>query len=407
MKILFFTPYLPGPPVFGGQRRIHGLMTALAQFHEVSLISLVDAAADLTAGLHDAKRYCREVLTVPDRLHRASGRVKRVLQLGSIVSRQSWEQRLHRRPAMQKALDAHLAQNHYDIINCEFGFMAGYRFPESRTHAPMTRLVLDSHNIEYDILRRTADATRFDRKLFNAINHRKLKREELAAWARFDGCTFTSDRDEAMARQEVPTARTSVIPNGVDMDAFRPVDGDQTKPLTVLFFGAINYFPNTDAVLFFLREVVPILARRHPSVEVRIVGPGAPAEIVALENKHVKVVGFVEDLRAEIAQATVVVAPLRIGGGTRLKIVEAMAMAKPIVSTTLGAEGLNLTHEQDILLADSPESLAHEISRVLNDREFGARLGQAARQTAEARYSWNAAAQKLSAFYGSLVTSVT
>lgn len=403
MRILFFTPFLPGPPVFGGQRRIHGLMTALAKSHDVSLLSLVDPAADLTDGLRDAAQYCDEVVTVPDPLHRASGQAKRLLQLRSIASTQSFEQLLYRRPAVQKALDEHLTKNQYDIINCEFVFMGGYRFPERRRGSPAPRLVLDEHNVEYDILRRTADAASLDRKLFNTVNYRKLKREETAAWARFDGCAFTSERDEGIARDEVPPARTAVIPNGVDVEQFRPKEGDRSTPMTVLFFGAINYFPNTDAVLFFLREVFPILARRHPEVVIRIVGPGAPAEIVALGSERVKVVGFVDDLREEIARAAVVIAPLRIGGGTRLKIVEAMAMAKPIVSTTLGAEGLDVTHEGDILLADTAEALALEIGRVLEDDGLAKRLGQAARQTAEARYSWRAAAQKLTDFYGSLL----
>jgi glycosyltransferase involved in cell wall biosynthesis len=406
MKILFVTPFLPGPPVFGGQRRVHGLMTGLAKSHEVSLLSLVDGSVDLTPGLKDAAQYCRQVVTVPDQLHRASGRLKRLLQLQSIVSRESYEDRLHRRPAVQKAIDEHLATNHYDIINCEFSFMGGYRFPVARSGAGASKLVLDEHNVEYDILKRTADAsdaTRLDRKIYNALNYRKLKREEILAWKSFDACTFTSERDAAIARREVPGVRTAVIPNGVDVDTFQPRPGDRTTPMTVLFFGAINYFPNTDAVLYFLREVLPVLTRRHPNVVIRIVGPGAPAEVLELATEQVQVVGFVEDLREEISRAAVVVAPLRIGGGTRLKIVEAMAMAKPIVSTSLGAEGIDVTHERDVLLADTPELLAREIGRVLESASLGQSLGQAARQTAVEHYGWRAASLKLGEFYQSLL----
>jgi len=403
MKILFFTPFMPGPPVFGGQRRVHGLMTALAKSHEVSLLSLVDPAADLRASLADAHAYCREVVTVPDPLHRVSGRVKRVRQLQSMLSMQSWEEQQYLRPAMQRALDALLASRRYDVINTEFSYMGGYRFPrrDRRAHAP--RLVLDEHNVEYDILRRTANATRFDRKVYNALNYRKLRREEIRAWRRFDGCAFTSERDEGLARGEVPNLRTAVIPNGVDVDAFKPQPGDRSTPLTVLFFGAINYFPNTDAVSFLLDEVAPLLAREHPNAVIRIVGPGSPPEVQTRASDRVQVVGFVEDLRAEIARAHVVVAPLRIGGGTRLKIVEAMAVAKPIVATSVGAEGIDVRHERDILLADTPAALAREIGRVLSDGALGERLGQAARETAIAHYSWSAAAHKLGAFYESLL----
>ncbi len=400
MQILFVSPFLPGPPVFGGQRRIHGLMTALAKSHEISLIALVDPGKDNSAGLNDARGYCQNILTVPDALHRVSGRRKRLLQLRSLVSRQSWEQKLHCRPAFQRALDAHLEKHHYDVINCEFVFMGGYRFG-AKTRGN-TRVALDEHNVEYDILARTADASRFDRKLYNSVNLRKLKQEELAAWARFDGVTFTSDRDREIAQRETPSAVTEVIPNGVDVLTFRPHPEDRTDPNVILFFGAINYFPNSDAVTFFLQDVFPLLSAKHPNLKVRIVGPGAPQEIRAMGSDRVEVVGFVDDLRAEIARAAVVVAPLRIGGGTRLKILEAMGVAKPIVATRIGAEGIDVQHERDILLADSPEDLARQIERVIQDAELAARVGAAARQTAERQYSWFAAAQKLADFYGTL-----
>lgn len=403
MKILFVSPYLPGPPVFGGQRRIHGLMTALAKLHEVSLIALVDPTQDLSAGLDDARGYCRNVVTVADPLHRVSGRTKRLLQLRSLVSRESWEQKLHRRPTLQQALDAHLEQHHYDIINCEFVFMGGYRFG-AKTLAN-SRVALDEHNVEYDILARTANTARFDRKVYNSVNLFKLKREELASWSRFDGVTFTSDRDREIAQREVPSSVTEVVPNGVDVVTFRPQPQDQVDPNVILFFGAINYFPNSDAVSFFLQSVFPLLSAKHPKLRVRIVGPGASPEILALASDRVEVVGFVDDLRAEIARAAVVVAPLRIGGGTRLKILEAMSVARPIVATRLGAEGIDVQHEREILLADSPEDLARQIERVVADGELARGLGAAARQTAELHYSWAAAAQKLADFYGRLLTS--
>ena len=400
MKILFLCPYLPGPPVFGGQRRIHGLMTALAKEHQISLVALVDPDKDNSAGLRDAREYCQNIVTAEDALHRVSGRKKRVLQLRSLVSRHSWEQKLHQRPAVQRALDTHLSQHRYDVINCEFVFMGGYRFDPKVLEN--TRLTLDEHNVEYDILERTASATRFDRKLYNEVNRRKLKREELAAWARFDGISFTSERDRDIATRGVPTARTAVVPNGVDVETFRPLAEDRVRANTILFFGAINYVPNNDAVSFFLREVFPQLSARRPELRVRIVGPGAPKEILALANDRVDVLGFVDDLRKEIASAAVVIAPLRIGGGTRLKILEGMAVGRPIVSTRIGAEGIDVKHERDILIADSPHELGAAIERVIDEPELAFRLGEAARQTAERHYSWRAAAQKLVEFYAEL-----
>jgi glycosyltransferase involved in cell wall biosynthesis len=342
MKLLFLTPYLPGPPIFGGQRRIHGLMTRLAASHEVSCLALTDGYDDHDASLADTKRYCRHVVAVPETRHRVTGPKKRLLQLRSVVSTQSWERFLYRSPAFQRALDAHLAQHQYDAIVCEFIYMAYYRL-KLDGHGKQTRLVIDEHNVEYDLLRRTADATRFDRKFFHSVNWRKLKHEEVGVWKRFDGCTLTSRRDEEIVNAEAPSVRTAVVPNGVEVDTFKPRP-DPIEPMTLLFFGAMNYYPNTDGAVFFAREVFPLLAERYPKLRLRIVGPVGEGPVMDLKSERVEVVGFVTDVMSEIARAAVVVAPLRIGGGTRLKILEAMSMAKAIVSTRIGAEGIDVRH---------------------------------------------------------------
>jgi polysaccharide biosynthesis protein PslH len=400
MKLLFVTPYLPGPPIFGGQRRIHGLMTELARSHEVSVIALVDSGIDQSAAIEDTRSYCRRIVTVPDAWHRVQGRSKRLLQLGSLVSLRSWEWILYRRPAFQRALSRHLAEFRYDIVACEFVFMANYRFGRVRDQG--TRLVLDEHNVEYDIVRRTAAASSLDRKVFNELNWRKLRREETAAWGRFDGCTVTSERDRKFLAEKAPGVPTAVVPNGVNVDLFRPTQG-AAEPMTLLFFGAMNYYPNTDGAVHFAREILPLLLPRFPGVKLRIVGPCGPGPVMDLRSEHVEVTGLVDDLRSEIERAAIVIAPLRIGGGTRLKILEGMAYGKPIVSTSIGAEGLDVVHGRDMLLADTPAAFAEQIGRILVDPELAAGLGRAARQLAEARYSWRAAASELEAFYEALL----
>lgn len=394
MKILFVSPHMPGPPIFGGQRRIHGLMTHLAERHELSVIALTGAEEDTSVSVREAEGYCRHIVPVPQSQHRLQGANKRIAQLRSLVSRRSWEAYTHQTRAFQRALDAHLSEHTYDAIVCEFAFMAGYGF---RIDRGRTCLVLDEHNIEFDLLRRSASNTRFERRAFLAVNWRKLKREEVGAWKRFDGCTLTSRRDEQLLRAEVPRLKTAVVPNGVDIESFKPLDV-ATNPFTLLFFGAMNYYPNTDAVMSFVERVLPLLQARFPELRLRIVGPLGGSPVQSLHGKQIEVVGFVDDLSSEIARAAVVIAPLRIGGGTRLKILEAMAMGKAIVSTSIGAEGIDVRHDHDILLADSPADQARAIGRVLTDQELRARLGSAARQTAVASYSWRAAARIFDAF---------
>lgn len=400
MKLLFFVPYLPSPPVYGGQRRIHGLTTRLAKRHEVSVLGLTYALDDYAAAIAETRKHCREVVALPDTWHRMRGRHKRMWQMRSLLSTRSWEHHLYRRPRLQRLLDDHLAQHSYDAIVIEFSYMGIYDFSRARGRS---LVVLDEHNIEYDILRRTASATGFVRRAFNELNWRKLRREEVAEWNHVDGVALVSARDEAVVRAETPRVATHVVPNGVDTEGFSPRPDVTPRPLTLLFFGAMNYFPNTEALVWFVAEVMPLLARDFPNVALRVVG-AIPEDgpVPALHGGNVNIVGFVDDIREEIARAHVVIAPLRIGGGTRLKILEAMSMAKPIVATTLGAEGIDITHGHDILIADTPEEQASTIARVFTDRGLSDQLGEAARATAVAGYSWESSAHKLERFIDEL-----
>jgi len=182
--------------------------------------------------------------------------------------------------------------------------------------------VLDEHNIEYDLLRRTAvNGAGLDRKLYSLLDARKLLREEREAWQSFDGCTTTSARDEELLRSEVPTARTAVVPNAVDVGFFRPgPTGRVEEAMSLLFFGAVSYHPNKDGLLYFIRKILPHLKARYPAIKLRIVGPSVPADIEERADDGIEVTGLVDDIRPYIERATVVVVPLRIGGGTRFKI---------------------------------------------------------------------------------------
>jgi glycosyltransferase involved in cell wall biosynthesis len=213
----------------------------------------------------------------------------------------------------------------------------------------------------------------------------------------------TSEQDAARVAAVVPEARVEVVPNAVDPEHFLPRDADpRPDGRTIVFFGAINYFPNTDGILFFLREVWPLVSSSLPGTRLEIVGPRPPPSVLAHRGPTVEVTGFVEDLRPYLSRASVAVVPLRLGGGTRLKIVEAMAMGKAIVSTSLGAEGIDVRPGVDLLLEDDPRRFADAVVRVLRDRELAVRLGASAREVVVARYSWAAAAAALGAFFGDL-----
>ena len=405
--MLFVTPFLPSPPRFGAQRRLHELISGVAATNEVSVLSLVDPREAHDESLRATEAYCRRVVTVPNPAYCAGGAFKRLRQLASLGSSHSYEWLGHSEEPFRDALRQMLAHR-FDVVHFELAPMAGYASACGLDGARRPILCLDEHNIEYEIARRTAEGDgSVVRRLYSAVEWRKVRREERHAWAHLDGCTVTSVRDQEMLLSDEPSAHTAVVPNGVDLEQFRPrTDGPPAGsqlPGTLLFFGAIDYYPNTDAVLFFLDEIFPRLIGRYPGLRLSVVGRQPPESVLARRCDHVEVTGLVDDVRPRIQTADVVVVPLRIGGGTRLKILEAMAMGKAVVSTTLGAEGLDVVNGRDLLLADDPEAFAAQIARVLDDTELARRIGHSARQFVASRFSWKGAVERLRAFYGELL----
>lgn len=395
-KLLFVAPYLPSPPEFGAQRRMHGLMSDLAMRHDVSLLALTNRNDRIQTQLKSSREFCREVISIDNPAFSLGNRGKRLLQLRSLASPKSFEWHTHSNRKLTATLRELLARETWDAVTVEFCQMALHR----EALGPMTLppFVLDEHNIEFEILRRTAQSeSGAFRKLYNAVNAPKLRAEELRAWKLFDATSVTSAVDEAMLKKEQPEALTAVIPNAVDLEQFVP-SAQLVEPDSLIFFGAMNYFPNSDGLTFFVREVMPALLKLRPKAKLRVVGH-TPDALRKLASDSVEVIGFVPDVRTHIANAAVAIAPLRVGGGTRLKILEAMAMGKAIVSTRLGAEGIDVQHERDCLLADEPAKFAAEIARLLEDAALRTRLGIAARRLAEEQYGWPATARKLEELY--------
>jgi glycosyltransferase involved in cell wall biosynthesis len=397
MKILFVTPYLASPPQCGAQRRLEGLMRGLAVRHEVSLLSFATPADSAPERTHS---YCKQVTTVERDVLKVPAAFKRALQFRSMLTRHSFEHMLYSTRAFQQRLDQHIAHGDYDVVQVEFAQMGIYSL--SRTPGQRTRFVLDEHNIEYEIVKRTAEAEgSAARRIYSAINWRKVKHEELDAWRRFDGVALTSQRDEELLKRDAPGIPTRVVPNAVDLDEFRP-NATQVEPNTLLFFGALDYHPNVEGMQYFLAEIWPLLTREHPQVKLVVVGRNPPPTLLSRRGPQVEFTGYVDDPRPYLDSAAAVIVPLRIGGGTRFKIVEAMAKAKPIISTTIGAEGLNAENERHLLIGDDPSSFAKQAGRVLRDPAFAATIGGAARQFAERQYGWQSAVEKLESFFAEL-----
>jgi polysaccharide biosynthesis protein PslH len=400
LSILYVSPVPTSPPRFGAQARMHGLMTELARRHEVTAVALID---DVLLDADECRRameaYCREVVLVP--VPHLGDFAKRLLQLRALASTCSFERLLFTAPGLQPSLDRLLRSRRFDVVNLEFSSLGHYELRQAPPGEKIPAIVVNSHNIDYDLARQYAGVgNSAARRIYAGANWRKLRREELGTYRDADGVYLCSAPDERRLLDEVPGVRTTVIPNAADVEYYQP---RPTDPLpdgrTVVFFGLLSYVPNVDGVTHFIQDIWPRIAERHTEARCKIIGAEPPPSLLALAGPRVELTGFVPDLRPHLASAAVVVAPLRLGGGTRLKIVEGMAMGKAIVSTTLGAEGIEAVPERDLLVENEPESFANAANRLLADPDLAARIGRSARRLAVERYSWSGAAHALEAFY--------
>jgi glycosyltransferase involved in cell wall biosynthesis len=404
LSILYVSQMPPSPPRFGAQARVHGLMTQLARRHDLTAVMLADPEFDLEECGRALREYCREAILVPNPLG-SDGPAKRLLQLRSLASSRSFERLRVSVPALQAALDRTLRSRRFDLVNLEFPYLAHCRLRQAPPGAPPPPLVVDSHEIAWDLARQFAGtAASLGRRVYAGANWRKLRREELAAYREADGVCLCSAADERRLLDDVPGARTVVIPNAADVERYQPRPGDPAPDgRTVLYFGLLSTVPNVDGVTHFVQAIWPRIAAAHPEARCKIVGGRPPPSLLALAGPRVELTGFVEDLRPHLAAAAAVVVPLRLGGGTRLKIVEGMAMGKAIVSTTLGAEGIEAVPGRDLLVEDEPVAFADAVIRLLDQPELAARLGRAARQLAVERYAWSGAARALEGFFREVI----
>jgi glycosyltransferase involved in cell wall biosynthesis len=388
------------PPRFGAQARVHGLMTQLARRHELTAVMLVDDEFDAEECCQAMQGYCRKVLLVANPYGR-EGLTKRLLQLRSLASTRSFERLRVTVPALQRALDRVLRTSRFDIVNLEFPYLGHYDLRQAPPGKRLPAVVVDSHEIAYDLARqfaRTGGSP--DRRFYAGVNWRKLRREELGTYREADGVYLCSSADERRLLDQIPGARTMVIPNAADVEFYQP---RLTDPMpdgrTVVYFGLLSTVPNVDAVVHFIQEIWPHIAEAHPNARCKIIGGRPPPSLLALAGPRVELTGFVSDLRPHLSAAAVVVVPLRFGGGTRLKIIEGMAMGKAIVSTALGAEGIEAVPGRDLLVEDHPRAFADAVSRLLAEPSLAASIGRSARQLAVERYSWSGAASALEGFY--------
>lgn len=395
LRILLVAPSAPYPPNWGFGIRVFNLLKELAENHDVSLACY--ATGDDADSLAVLRTICRSVDTVPSPVQGL--RSKRSLQLRSLLSRDSFQQAGMVSAEMVGLVERLTADGAFDLIQLESSQLAAV------VPGGATPVVLDEHNVEFELLRRMVGVERSPvRKAYNWLEYRKFRREEIAAWARADACVMTSDREREIVRAVLPSKLVHVAPNGVDVGYFVPSEV-AVDPDEIVYTGLMSYRPNIDAVKFFVRDVMPAVLAARPTAHFTIVGLGAEIHVGSLAGPHVSVVSDVPDMRPYIARASVVVVPLRMGSGTRLKVLEGLAMAKAMVSTNVGCEGIAVRDGDQLLIEDEPTRFAAAVVRLMADADERSRLGAAGRALVESQYSWSSITRGLSDLYAQVLAA--
>ena len=399
MKILWVKAGGLVPPDIGGKIRSYHISTQLARRHEVTLFTFYSAFSDDPH--HELGQVFHRSICMPLRIAER-GTVGDYLNLArGITSRLPYSVVKYCRPEVTARLQEVLRSDSYDVLVCDFVLPAAI-IPEDLP----CPLVVFTHNVEAMIWKRHYQLAKNPLwKLVCLQEHRSMERFERRELERADRVLAVSETDRDTFARYLPSSKIDIIPTGVNVEFFLPGEQSDEAPAEIVFTGSMDWMPNEEGILFFLEEVLPLVRKQIPTATLTIAGrnPSQHLQEVAARIDGVQVTGRVADIRPYIRRAAVYVVPLRIGSGTRLKIFEAMAMGKAIVSTTLGAEGLPVTSGLDIVLANDPASFAQSIARLLQDRSERRRLGLAARALVEERYSWRSVASIFEAVLDSVV----
>lgn len=410
MRILFLTQIIPYPPDAGPKVKTWHVLRHLAGCgHQVVLASFV--RLDELANVSELKQVCVEVHTVPIKRSRWADIIP---LLRSQLSGRPFLVERDDLPEMRRLVARLVKEQHFDVIHADQLTMAQYALPHREWRAggqaryawPAT--VFDAHNAVWTIVERMFQALPSFTRPLATMEARRMKRYEGMLLTAFDHTLAVTEPDrrallEGVAAKDKARAaeRIEVIPIAVDCQALQPVHRN-VGSTNIITLGTLHYPPNADGIRWFLNEVFPSVRRQVPQASLTIVGKNPPQDFLQAAKQDpqaVRVTGYVPDLQPYLEQAALMVVPVRAGGGMRVRILEAFARGMPVVTTTVGLEGIEAVPGVEVVVADTPEAFAAETVKLLKDEAFQERLAANGRRLAEARYDWQAVLLKMDRIY--------
>jgi glycosyltransferase involved in cell wall biosynthesis len=385
VKILWLKTELLHPVDKGGKIRTYQMLKELKKNHHITYLTLDDGTAE-SGALAKASEYAHETITVS---HPTAAKfsAKFYFELANnLVSKLPYALQKYVSAEMRETTEKLAARENFDVVVCDF-LTPAVNLPANLNAATL----LFQHNVEAMIWRRHFEvAESAPKKAFMKMQWRRMFEYEKESCQHFDWVAAVSKEDADTMRREYNIENVSDIPTGVDTEFFAPGGDVQKDQFNIVFTGSMDWLPNEDAIQWFTEEILPLIRRQIPQVSLTVVGRNPFPSLVELSKKDrsIVVTSRVPDVRPFMEKASVYIVPIRIGGGTRLKIYEAMAMGLPMVSTTVGAEGLPVVDSEEILLRDTPQEFAEAVLKLLQDRNLAKKIGERAAQTVREKFGW-------------------
>jgi len=394
VKILVVCPNLPYPPDEGVKIKLYNLIKNLSDKHNISLLCYA-GSGDQEKQVSHMKAYCESIYLVQRK------KISKTKQLPSIAKylflRLPWNVKYAKSKDMQDAILKITKANPFDILHIDDVFMASNLDLSSHYSFKKAITFQDIESINY---RRTfkIEKNPYQKMLF-LLNWLAMRSWERKIIENFDLTVTVSPIELRILESMYPKANIAFIPNGVDIESFNPLPVTDNED-SLLFIGKMDYSPNIDGAVYFAKRIFPLIKREIPNTKLMIVGQNPKKALEKLKSDpSVSVTGYVESVIPYYKRSSVAIVPLRAGGGTRGKILEAMALGRPVVSTSLGAEGLEATHKENIMIADKDEDFARYVIDLMKNMSLRKNLIEKAREFVEARYDWREVAKGLDRAY--------
>lgn len=395
MKILMLTPYLPYPPSEGGQIRSYNLIKLLSQRHEITLVSF-SRQHNTPDQVEHLRQFCKRVFVIQ---RGRTWTIKNVLRTG--FSLYPFLVSIYNSPGTKKTLTEALNSDNFDLIHAEMSYTLSY-LPKNNLPLILVEQTIMSRIFEHQI----SKESKIWFRPFMWIDIWKMKYWEKYFWERASRVVTVSEEDASVVKKIVPNIQVDVVPNGVGAD-FSDLPKKTHYNHTLYYMGNYKWIQNWEAGEYLAREILPLVQKKIPDSKVVIAGQYPTQELKSLQSDSVSVAEFRNDdaqgLVQSMLQAGVFVAPMYAPGGTRLKILAAMAAMMPVVTTKIGAEGYGAIDGKSILIGNSSQEIADQVVRVLQDKKLYGSIAENARKLVDTKFTWSPIAKKLESIYQELI----